>query len=428
MPEARGQAGVRDNKVTRMAAKAGVEDNKVTRMAAKAGVRDNKVEYFYFVSVMYPFREQSLENANKTMEVGFRYEQPEGRFKLIVTTDKELVFAFHFKNSEAANKAKSLDFSGVREMEVETEVILPELKVNDFHYFLVTELRFMLLTENDYDVAVEARVEAVKARIEAGFNARIEAGVKAGIEAAIEAGIETRVQAGIEAGVKAGIEAATTTPPLEAATVVEQPLQEAECLEEGAKVIKKQRLIRSEMACNDILQDVLSAKLEEFGFECVGNSALSHVPMSKYFNSRPDLVIYHREKLLAATAVIDNETNDEEDTLMGAATNDEDDTLMGVVTENKKNSATVEAQLLAGMEKVAGELIYKHFRKKSGEVVNKIEIYGLIITYPDTFKVHLLKMDFVSNSCCVHVGREPLTMADGFNRLVTQLKRRLQCE
>ena len=387
MPEARGhgrRAGVGDNKVTRMAEQAGVGDNKVTRMAKKAGVGGNKVKYYYFVSLVYPFREQSLEDAEKEMDDAFP-KQPVGEFKLLRSSAKELFFAFNFKNSEAANKAKSINFVAVRKNEVDTERILPRETVS---YFRVTELSFMLIAENDYDVAIKAGIKA-----------------------------------GIEAGVKAGIEAATTTPSVEAATVVEQLVSKsevAERLEEGAIARKIPRQIPlPELARNAVLRSALTTKLQDLGFECEvsGNTPLSHAPLSKYFNSRPDLVIYHRHKLLAATAVIDSDTSDEEDTLMGA------------VTENKLSSSSgdVEAQLLAEMEKVAGELVSKYFQKQ-GEVkaINKIEIYGLIITFPDTCRVRMLQMDFVSKSSCVHLGSESLTVTDGFNRLVTQLKSRVQ--
>ena len=341
-------------------------------MAAKAGEGSNKVTYYYFVSLIYPFREQSLENAMREIELAFPFKKPVGEFDLLRTSDKELFFAFHFENSEAANRAKSIHFGAVRTSEVDTECILP-----DCHsYFEAAELSLVFIAQADYDVAIKA---------------------------------------GIEAGVKAGIEAG-----INAAPPVEQLLSEAERLKEGAEVRKIQRLnTLPELACNTFLRSALSTKLQGLGFECVvsGNTALSHAPLSKYFESRPDLVIYHRHKLLAATAVIDSETIDEEDTLMGA------------VTENKLNSGDVEAQLLAEMEKVAGELVSKYFEKEGEvKVIKKIEIYGLIITLPDRCRVRMLIMDFVKNSSCVHLGSESLTVTDGFNRLITQLKSKVQDE
>ena len=90
----------------------------------------------------------------------------------------------------------------------------------------------------------------------------------------------------------------------------------------------------------------------------------------------------------------------------------------------------MKGQLLAGMDKVAGELVHKHFCTPGSEtenkIFNKIEIYGLII-YHETSdcSVHRFEMDFDKERSKLENGKQRLPLIEGFSRLVTQLQCRL---
>ena len=100
-----------------------------------------------------------------------------------------------------------------------------------------------------------------------------------------------------------------------------------EAIKKARLSILTQTLVLPEVAHNYIIQEKLTEKLEAFGFEVVGNKGTitsSHpVRLSRYYKSRPDIVIYHSKKLLAA--IINSGESDAEA---------DPSTLVGAITEN----------------------------------------------------------------------------------------------
>ena len=118
-----------------------------------------------------------------------------------------------------------------------------------------------------------------------------------------------------------------------------------------------------EVMYNELLFSQIKEEATKMGYTVVtkkSNVSDSNLAMvskpSRYSHSKPDLVIYHSEELVAYMihAPVDEEPNEE--------LNEEPDvTLSAGVTENKLDIESQKfGQLLAGMEKVAGDIAILH--------------------------------------------------------------------
>ena len=119
-----------------------------------------------------------------------------------------------------------------------------------------------------------------------------------------------------------------------------------------------------EMTKNRITCAAVRRKAEKMGFIVTTNTSGSgDSRASKYYNSRPDLAMYKENcgYIVMETSACE-ELTDETTTATTAA-------LHGDITENKnKINSDVEGQLLAGMEKVAGDLALQELSSRKEKV------------------------------------------------------------
>ena len=177
-----------------------------------------------------------------------------------------------------------------------------------------------------------------------------------------------------------------------------------------------------ESAYNRILFQQIGAKANEMGFEVSMNTdlvpGLTNSLASKYYKSRPDIVMYMKD-LVYVVMSTSNETSEE---------STDETTLEGAVTENKKSvGGDIRGQLLAGMEKVAGDLAFKHIRDaaipEEKRVFRHITINGLVIDFGMlTCTPYKLNMDFVERGSKLDEGTA-LPLIEGINRLIAWLLR-----
>ena len=98
-------------------------------------------------------------------------------------------------------------------------------------------------------------------------------------------------------------------------------------------------------------------------------------------------------------------------------------TLKGGVTENKcQDDADSLGQLLAEIDKVAGDLAFKNFQdgnlSDEERIFKFIEIFALTINFnQETCHVYKLKMDFIETCSTLYIGKRVLSLNEGLNRL-----------
>lgn len=176
-----------------------------------------------------------------------------------------------------------------------------------------------------------------------------------------------------------------------------------------------------EITRNQIICDMIVPRATEMGYIVKTNTSAavegeSPWPVSKFFNSRPDLVIYHPQKLQACLVVSDEESDTE-------SLEDEKVTLRSGITENKNvTKRSGKAQLLAGMDKVAGDIASEYTRRYE-KLFDEIVVYGLIMKLDDEkCSVHKLIMDFNTHVSTFESGKEEILIVDGVNRLLKVLE------
>lgn len=114
-----------------------------------------------------------------------------------------------------------------------------------------------------------------------------------------------------------------------------------------------EKITAKELTTNELVKSLISKKVGGMGFSISTNKAKSGTPRvnpcSRFFKSRPDLVIMHNCNCIAA--VVQENGGDDADTTLFAAT-----------SENKLSGSadTDILQLQGNMEKVAGDLVHHH--------------------------------------------------------------------
>ena len=111
----------------------------------------------------------------------------------------------------------------------------------------------------------------------------------------------------------------------------------------------------------------------------------------------------------------------EESTTEDTSTSEES-TLKGGMTENKmklkkKNKDDIEGQLIAGMEKMAGDL---ELLLSGGDPKQKRFQHLCISKF--TAKAYHLNMDFVAKCSKLYIGLQELDLNTGVNRLISCLE------
>ena len=182
-----------------------------------------------------------------------------------------------------------------------------------------------------------------------------------------------------------------------------------------------------EISMNVLLCKAISDEAEKMGFTVATNTSGSQKSKySKYYKSRPDLTMYKNN---CGYVVIDTGASEESETPTAASEESETPTasISGGITENKLNKkGDVVGQLLAGMEKVAGDLAYEQLcsdKPAQDRLFRNIIIYGLVINYDDhNCTPYKLTMDFVKKSSKFNIGIQQLPLKEGITRLLSKLE------
>ena len=177
-----------------------------------------------------------------------------------------------------------------------------------------------------------------------------------------------------------------------------------------------------EDAYNAVVYYQVSRKATSLGFTVVDNESVIETSgkCSQYHHSRPDLIIFHQEKLHGY--VVHAATQEE------PSEPDECDlSLRGAVGESKLMVHDNRGQLVAEMDKVAGSIAEMYLRKNIKATEKKfrfIEVYGLLCDYSrKTCQVYKLKMDFKLYVSTLYEGRQELSLDEGISRLLATLKK-----
>ena len=153
---------------------------------------------------------------------------------------------------------------------------------------------------------------------------------------------------------------------------------------------------------------------------------------SQFFRStRPDLIIYHQESddqlaaYLLCTSNEQQDTQSDEELAMGESPV----TLNAGVTEHKLKVKDNLGQLLAGMEKVAGDIACRHLRKDLSIAKRSfqfIHIYGLLCDLEKRkCRAYKLEMDFMTRQSRLLKGLEMLEISAVVPRLFATLKKQI---
>ena len=167
-----------------------------------------------------------------------------------------------------------------------------------------------------------------------------------------------------------------------------------------------------ELTLNELVKNQISQVAGALGYVVETNKSklFQHLGSTShntsiYSTSRPDLFLYHH-KINQAYIVSDKET------------------ILAATTENKNDDATPLPQLLANMEKVAGDVAWYWLRSSTQKVFKHIVILGLAIDFQKRNSLaYKLKMDFEVGVSTLYIGDEELPLEDGINQLFASLEK-----
>ena len=182
-----------------------------------------------------------------------------------------------------------------------------------------------------------------------------------------------------------------------------------------------------ETMLNEMVKCQVQKEAESMGFVVASNTSTidnALIQGSQYFNSRPDLTIYHSGKSVAYViqgTQTDEETGEEMDEEPHKVT-----ITAGGVTEQKLKVKDDLGQLLRGMDKVAGHAAYMHLRRRlpiAEKVFDIIQVFGLLCYYGTRkCKAYKLMIDFLKKRSTLFYGAEDVCLATGISRLFATLK------
>jgi hypothetical protein len=349
-------------------------------------------KYYYFVNVNYPFVAESLAEACKLVEMAKKHNQgnifTKAQFKCVSRPPGYELYLYQFGKSIPANDAKEIDFCP-SVTKVESDVIFPVAKSNFFPSIDLELTPVSVATKVVTDVTTEA-FSAFSESVCKMITDFREGGDRSELISAVQNQTSIQLQ---------HISPGQLFPPMKF----------------------------NELTTNSMLVDVLSTKAECLGYTVTTNKSGSGTvaKASKYYNSRPDLAIYQEDcaYVVIKAAPASDETSEESTDDETTTTN----TLIGGVTENKIKVSGNVGQLLAGMDKVAGDLAYQQLRNgglsPERRVFQQVKIYGLIIDLEDRkSKPYVLNMDFIMKSSELCCGRQELDLATCINRLLSCLE------
>ena len=188
-----------------------------------------------------------------------------------------------------------------------------------------------------------------------------------------------------------------------------------------------------EIANNKFLSDIVTQKARDMGYMVTTNkSSLTGTSSkaSKYFLSRPDLVLYHPDKCHGCVIIAEESSETQSDETPSAPSSPQTRVILKAgLTEKKpyQNSSDTLGQLLAGMEKVAGDMTWMHLThggiSLKVKVFEQIELFGLIVNFEQLkCQAYKLKMEFDNNRSTLYAGNEELELNQAINRLLATLE------
>ena len=191
---------------------------------------------------------------------------------------------------------------------------------------------------------------------------------------------------------------------------------------EAAKVTS---LDVGEYADNKLICRQLASAARSKGYIVETNKSTVSNKVSKYFSSRPDLVIYHPTKLQAYTLVTPSPSEEAEEFGEEKELHPRDVTLRGGTAEHKTDghgSKDVMGQWLGGMEKVGGDMALHYIQSSDNPSFQEIKVYGLLVNLEKQIcTAHKLTMDFNTSGSCLESADEELGLSEGLNRLLQTL-------
>ena len=176
-------------------------------------------------------------------------------------------------------------------------------------------------------------------------------------------------------------------------------------------------------ALNVVFKNTITEFCEQNGYKVYSDRSriieFNNPQASRYFASRPDLVLCNPCKLHGVICVLIEEEGEVE----GEQEPGPEQALIGAISENK-HARDVLGQLLGGMEKIAGDLAYEYIRSSAKfQQFNKIQLTGLVMDYSeDECEVYELTMDFEENLSTLYSGQQKLCISDAANRLISKLE------
>ena len=205
---------------------------------------------YYFVSINCPLKEPFLDvNMLKEATKGYRINIDDGEFLIISSDDTHAFYLYQFKNSKPASKAREIDFSvGMEDVSTST-ILCDEGETIDFD----------LTTKSDAEEAAKKAVNDVVAVVVEMTKMKTDhEHMITQISLLVSVPITTIGAEAVQVPV-------VQLPPL--------PYQIPEAM------------------FNEMVQHEVGIKARSMGFIVASNT--STIPFSQYFDSRPDLSIYH---------------------------------------------------------------------------------------------------------------------------------------
>ena len=218
-------------------------------------------------------------------------------------------------------------------------------------------------------------------------------------------------------------EASTSKEELE--EVVKSVTEGIVAVKEAWEAAKVTSLDVGDDADNKLICRQLASAARSKGYIVETNKSTVSNKVSKYFSSRPDLVIYHPTKLQAYTLVTPSPSEEAEEFGEEKELHPRDVTLRGGTAEHKTDghgSKDVMGQLLGGMEKVGGDMALHYIQSSDNPIFQEIKVYGLLVNLEKQIcTAHKLTMDFNTSGSCLESGDEELGLSEGLNRLLQTL-------
>ena len=320
-----------------------------------------------------------------------RVDVQSGEFMIVSTdADHNLFYLYQFEKSKVANQAKKIDFI-VADQSVPTRTILSDESRRSH----LVSIDLELTTMSD---AEKARKEACKTALEIGAKC-----------------VLTEVSKLFTTTLTTTYDPATVLAQIDIDSLVASMVA-------AAPAISPVPVTVPENMCNRMVQYEVTRVAKGMGFTVKSNTSVGDTetqPFSQYYRSRPDLIIYDKE--VPAAVVVHTTVQTEE--------MDEQDhphvTISAGVAECKLRVGNNVGQLLAGMDKAAGDVAYEHLTKNIPAAKKKfdiIEIYGLLCDYATrSSQVYKLQLNFLKNTSTLLQGNEEVPLATGMTGILATL-------